>query len=453
MFNKIFVILFSLLLFGCGEKLPDKSKRYSIFLYGDLITTSPGLANVENIRSDIKDIYFKSSRYDSNNINYNFGGEYTVRDSINLGYSKFSYFIVDKSSIYYKKINSLFILGNNGDLKLYDIESDKITTCFENKARKNFFFANIDLFEDKILHTSNDGYLSLINATNCELIWQVRNPKYSFYSGGVIDSGIFYGTSSNGNLYTINLNNGSENWYYEPSKNKIDFAGNIGSEKMIDSTKPLLFGEMLIFATKNNTLDFINKSSGAMVFSAKLDNTAKSNKSINQTIFSIDHPIFSPLLTNNLIFASSLYSGLHIINAQYGAILDVKGFGLNSPLVASQNFVYLVTNDGDLVALSIHTGEVKWTYKLENFYEYKVPKYMNNGNGSKKMKLNWRGPVSINDDLLLISPFGKMVLINANSGKLIREIKIPECVFEVPTIANNRIYMKDSCWNKLYIMY
>ncbi len=450
-FSRCFAIFTGFLLAGCGQKLPDLEKRNSIFFYGDVVNVSANIANIPNINSRNVDISHNSSRYDSNQINYSFQGDYKINQTKSLDSYGFSYFMVDKSPVYYKGngLELVFIIGQNGNIASYSPGAEKISIFFSN-AKKNFLFGNIDIEGDCIIYTTNQGFVRLINIKTGSVIWEKYKPEYSFYSGGVSSEGVFYAHGANGSLYAISLQNGEELWRYKPAA-RLDFGGG-GIETMIDSARPVIYQDIIAYATKSNTLDFIGKAYGNLIFSSKLDNTAKANKSIGQTIFSVDHPIFSPLLTNSLLLTSSMYSGLHIIDPRDGRIRDIKSFGVNSPIIASENFAYLITNDADLVCISTHNGEIKWTYKLDNFRNYIMPKYLNNGKSVKKVKLNWRGPISVNNDIIVVSPFGKMLAIDANTGGDARAIDIPECVFSSPTIADNTIYLYNSCLGEMIIM-
>jgi len=443
---KIFIFILLFCINSCKDKIPPKNKRESVFSHESNLFLNKELQSIKNVYLNNTTQEY-TTKYDSNSSNYIYNGNFKVLNSYSIGDGDFSYLNLD--NVFLKYNDNIVILDNNGDIWLFNGKKKKKIFILKNK--QNFIFANLTLYNNNIIYSGSNGYLASINLQNNKINWERQNAKYSFYAGFEIENNIGYGISKNNNLYAINLENGDEIWMnIVQSKLNIDIGS---SEKLINSTRVKIYQNLVIFVSKDGNATFLNKSNGLEYFSFKLDQGINLSNTIGKTMLSFDSNLFSPAIIDNMLFIGSMNGPFGVIELNYGKMLDSKSIGVNSAIINSKNFIYFISNNSELVCIHVGSGQIKWSFKLENFYTHVLPKYLSDGKGYNKMKLNWRGPIFINDDIMLVSPFGKAILIDVNSGKITKEIKIPECVFNAPLVFNkDEIYLYSSCFNTLYLL-
>lgn len=104
--------------------------------------------------------------------------------------------------------------------------------------------------------------------------------------------------------------------------------------------------------------------------------------------------------------------------------------GVDTPWVAG-DFVYVLTNSGEIVCLTRQEGRVRW---VEQLPRYEDPE-------SKKGTIRWSGPVLAGDRLIVVSSEGDAMSVSPYTGKPLGRISLPDGVFIAPVVANRTLYV------------
>jgi len=103
--------------------------------------------------------------------------------------------------------------------------------------------------------------------------------------------------------------------------------------------------------------------------------------------------------------------------------------GTQMPWVAGDT-VYLVSNDGVVVALARNTGKVRWTRELERWTDPE----------DKEGPITWTGPVLAGDTLILASSTGDGVLISPKTGEVTGHFE-SDATRITPVVADGTLYI------------
>jgi outer membrane protein assembly factor BamB len=104
--------------------------------------------------------------------------------------------------------------------------------------------------------------------------------------------------------------------------------------------------------------------------------------------------------------------------------------GVQTPVVAGE-FLFAVTTEAELVALTRGDGKIRWVTRLER---YENPK-------KKSGAIEWAGPVLAGDKLWLVSSAGRMVEADPRTGKILAEHKLGGPAYLPPVVANMILYV------------
>ena len=323
--------------------------------------------------------------------------------------------------------------------KTQKIETDKITTklLFEDiKPNKNEFNPKlkINLPKQNVkninLNFNNDGF----NQTN---INYENLSKYSFskienFSGFepelLIDDNSLFFFDNKGHVIKFNKDS------------KIDWKKNYYS-KSDKKNSPILFlateNEDLFVADTNANYYLLNKKNGNLKWKKKhtssfnsqvkikngkavivdMENNLRCFSIINgKNLWSVPTELTivtsqkkqSIIIVNNLVIFSNSVGDITAVDFDSGEIIwqtptRVLGFGKNitlrnSDLVSDGTFVYMSNNKNEFYALDLKTGIIKWKQKVNSEIR----------------------PVIISDYIVTISNEGLMVVLDKNSGNIIR---------------------------------
>ncbi len=104
--------------------------------------------------------------------------------------------------------------------------------------------------------------------------------------------------------------------------------------------------------------------------------------------------------------------------------------GIHMPWVAG-DYLFIMTNDGQLACLSRTDGATIW---LKELPQYKRPE-------RRRGRIVWAGPVLAGGRLLLASSEGRLLSLSPETGETLDEMRIGDDVFIPPIVANETVYV------------
>ena len=88
--------------------------------------------------------------------------------------------------------------------------------------------------------------------------------------------------------------------------------------------------------------------------------------------------------------------------------------GIRTPAIAG-DFLFVITNENQVLCLKRDTGQVLWVQKLPLYVDEKT----------RIEKILWAGPILVNNQLVFASSQGKALFLFADSGKKASEFNLP----------------------------
>jgi len=103
--------------------------------------------------------------------------------------------------------------------------------------------------------------------------------------------------------------------------------------------------------------------------------------------------------------------------------------GLESPWVAG-DYIFVITNDAEITALSRKDGRIHWVKTL--------PRYEN----PEKLEdpIIWTGPILASDRLIIAGSHGLAMAISPYTGRILGTVDMPDGVSLPPVVAGGSIY-------------
>ena len=109
---------------------------------------------------------------------------------------------------------------------------------------------------------------------------------------------------------------------------------------------------------------------------------------------------------------------------------DKEVGGLETPWVAGQ-YIFMLTDEAELVCLSWGSGSVHWVVGLDAFEDQEA----------KEDPILWTGPVLLGDRLIVAGTNGQALSISPYDGKLLGSLEMPAAVTVPPVVANGTLYV------------
>ncbi|MCW2248891.1 outer membrane protein assembly factor BamB [Azospirillum fermentarium] len=138
-----------------------------------------------------------------------------------------------------------------------------------------------------------------------------------------------------------------------------------------------------------------------------------------------------PVIDRGLVLAVGHSGRMVAIDERIGArVWEQDVGGVQTPATAG-DWVFVSTNDAEVVALDRRSGRVRWVTQLELYKDAK----------EKRRPYVWAGPVVAGGRLWLAGSTGQLVALSPDTGAVVARQELPGAAYLPPVVANNTLYV------------
>ncbi|MGB3457349.1 MAG: PQQ-binding-like beta-propeller repeat protein [Litorimonas sp.] len=273
-------------------------------------------------------------------------------------------------------------------------------------------------YDEGVLYVASGlGVLTAIDAQSGEEIWRkgVRVPLHS--APTVSDGRVFAITDDNEIMAFDASDQGAVLWTYQ---------GIVESARMLTTPAPAVIGDVVVAPFSSGELVALRVQNGGLLWQDALASSTRLTP-----LAALNDIAFGPAIADGYVIATAQSGVMTAFDLRTGQRIWTQPAGsIGMPWIAG-DFIFTVTTDGKLAALSKIDGSVIWIQQLENF---RKPE-------KRKDRIVWTGPVLAGERLVAVSSRGRLVIVNPYTGALLEERKIGDAVMVPPIIANETVYL------------
>ncbi len=280
----------------------------------------------------------------------------------------------------------------------------------------NLFGGGIAWVDDKLVVSTPFARVFALDAKSGEVIWEAAAPAPMRAAPSVSDGRIFVITIDN-QLVVYALDDGRKLW------------SNAGVEEaagLLGGTTPAVDGNLVVAAYTSGELLAFDVTDGRSLWTDSLAGGTRGN-----AIATLTDIRGRPVIDRGYVIAIGNGGVMSAIDAERGGRVWDNGLGgTQMPWVAG-DFVYVMTNDSEVICLSRMDGRIKWITPLPQF-EDEV---------EKEDRIYWTGPVLVSDRLLVTGSSGLAVALSPYDGSLLGKQTLSDSSHLPPVVANETVYM------------
>jgi outer membrane protein assembly factor BamB len=280
---------------------------------------------------------------------------------------------------------------------------------------KNYKVAHIGACNDKLFAVAGVNQVRAVNQINGDILWH-KDSSAVFSSTPICDGNLVYIISNDNKTFALNQESGEIEWIHYGIAKSLSIFGN---------ALPVVVGDILITSYSSGEIYALDKKTGFALWS----NDLNSYKSFNSDFFLSDIDA-TPLIKDNVVYAVSNSGIMKAINLKNGYDLWQKPISSVIDFWLAQDFLYIINNDNQLMAVYKKTGSVKWLVQLPKF---KNPKKITS-------KYNYIGVIMAGDKLIIAREDGAIMVASPFDGKIEKTFFLNKKVLHVPIIIENKIY-------------
>ena len=289
----------------------------------------------------------------------------------------------------------------------------------EGAPGEALFGGGVSFDNGRLYVTNGAGYAFALDATTGAQIWEQRIGS-PLRGAPTIGPGTIYAISQDNQIFAINAETGRPQW---TGTGAVELAGVFGN------AAPAFAQSTVIAGFSSGELTAYRFENGQTVWQDALARTGVSTVVGNLSDIDAD-----PVVDNGRVFAvgqGGRMVAVELITGQRAWELNIAG--ISTPWVAGE-WVYVVTDRAQLLAVSRASGKVRWMSQLQRY---------RSADNERSGPVFWRGPLLAGGNLILASSTGHIVLVNPADGQVKQTISQNVSISLPPVVANNMLYVLD----------
>ena len=282
--------------------------------------------------------------------------------------------------------------------------------------RGNSFGGGVAFWSDRLYASTGYAQVVALDPADGHVIWKSAVPA-PVRSGPTVSDGRVFVVTVDNELVVLAAEDGRRLWNHNAIPETASLLGN---------ASPAVDGEVVVAAYSSGELYALEVENGRPLWSDNLAGT----RSVN-AVASLADIRGRPILDRGRVFAASHSGRMAAIDLRSGDRAWEQEFGsTHSPWVVG-DYLYVLSNENDLVCLTRNDGKIRWVYQL--------PSYQNEK--KKKDPMTWAGPVLGSDRLIVLSSAGDAVSISPYTGEPLGREAMSAGGYMAPVIADNSLYV------------
>jgi outer membrane protein assembly factor BamB len=313
----------------------------------------------------------------------------------------------------------VYVMDGSSLVSAYDATNGTLVWQVDTKPagdNGNSFGGGIAFWKGKLYVASGYARVLALDPRGGKVLWKAG-------VGAPVRSGP---TVSNGRVYVITVENELIALAAEDGRRLWTHNGIPETAALIGSASPAVDGEVVVVGYSSGEIDALTVENGRPLWS---DNLASARPV--DAVSALADIRGRPVIDRGRVFAISHAGRLAAIDARDGErVWELEIGSSHGPWVAG-DYVYVLSNDNELVCLARNDGKVRWLSQLPRYEDEK----------NKEDPITWAGPVLGGDRLIVLSSNGWVLSVSPYTGVPFGRERIPGNAFVDPVIANNTLYV------------
>jgi len=317
-----------------------------------------------------------------------------------------------------------------GDGRIYTMDSEHEVSAFDTESGKRLW--RTDLADDeedddaivggvayeqgRVFATTGFAKVMALDAVNGEELWR-RKIGLPMHSAPTVRGGRVFVITLDNTIHALSSFDGSTLW---------TFSAITEAASLLGDASPAVDAGVVVAPFSSGELVALKAENGRVLWTDSLASGRRTDE-----LASISQIRALPVIDRGRVFAIS-YGGIAAaIDLRTGRRnWDKEVGGLQTPWVAGR-YVFLVTDEAELVCLSWGNGSVIWVTELGAYEDQE----------DLEDPILWTGPVLVGDRLIVAGSNEEAVAVSPYDGRLLGKLEMPDAVTVPPVVANGTLYI------------
>jgi len=279
------------------------------------------------------------------------------------------------------------------------------------------FGGGVSFGDGRIYATSGYGIAAAFDAATGQQAWRV-DLGTPLRGAPTVEGNRIYVLSQDNQLFALNAANGETLW---------DSTGTVEQAGLLAAGAPAVAQDTVVVGFSSGELNALRVENGRPVWQDVLARTGRTT-----ALAALTDIVASPVIDRGRVFAIGHGGRMAALELATGQRVWERNLaGTSTPWIAG-DFIYAVTIEGELVALTRGEGRVKWVAQLPRWRDEE----------DKKGAIRWSGPVLAAGRLLLTGTNGELVAVSPLTGEVLSRTRVSdETIYLPPVVAGGTVYV------------
>lgn len=267
------------------------------------------------------------------------------------------------------------------------------------------------------LYVTN-GYneILLLSPQDGKIVWRKKIPSASRAAPTISDDRVFVTTMDN-RLLALSAVDGSLLW---------DYSGIGSAAGLVGAASPAASRDIVLPVFSSGEIYALRVENGSAAWGDNLSGIRSAGG-----LSGISDIRALPVIDKGVVIAISFGNRMVALDERTGNRIWQRDIGGSEMPWIAGNYVFVVTNDSELVGMGRDTGLIRWVRPLPKF---KDPE-------DRTGAIYWTGPVLAGNRLIVAGSDGGVLEINPESGEIIRSWNSGMSINIAPVVAGDMLYL------------
>ncbi len=274
-------------------------------------------------------------------------------------------------------------------------------------------------FSNAVLYVTN-GYdeLLAVNPEDGKIFWRKELPAPARAAPTIMDSRLYVITLDS-RVLALDPRTGNLLWEYTGIS---EMAGLVGA------ASPAANYDIVVPAFSSGDVVALRVENGSVAWSDNLSNL----RAIGG-LSSLSDIKALPVIDKGLIIAISFSGRIVAIDERTGSRIWQREIGGSQTPWVAGNYIFLISSDSELVALSRDTGAISWVTQLDKYEDAE----------DKDGKIFWYGPIMAGGRLIVAGSDGRIIEVKPETGEPLAQSYSGVATTLPPVVADKTLYLLD----------
>ena len=269
--------------------------------------------------------------------------------------------------------------------------------------------------EGRVFVSTGFGQLIALDAKSGKLLWR-QMLSGPMRGAPAVRAGRVVVITVDDRTYCMAADDGQLLWTHQ---------GTVEPASLLAGNSPAIDGNVVVVPYTSGELFALRIENGTVIWQDSISGVSRT-----QNVATLADITGRPIIDRGRVYVIGHADVVTAIDIHNGKRLwDRDIGGIQSPWIAG-DYLYLITNSNEIVAMDSKSGNLIWVTQLQAW-----------GDPSrKKERIVWVGPVLASDRLIIASSTGILASVSPYTGEVLGQIDIGDGVSVPPVVANNGLY-------------